>query len=1036
MILINAINRLSTLYLYFFASLCMLSYSEDAPANLNDSINGQQNFTFSNNLSFSSDHSANGVSGSATEPSAAIESSFEDLNNDKFSQTKFNFGEVASQNSGISNEFVDTGQPSVIPLSDVALTDLQNKIEVSTETSQNATPNLVSNVAASSDVEDEPSKKIESQNITETQTNNRSEEIVEDKIVVLTTETPQNITGANEDIPSFSEWAQKQLEEAEKKKEVVNSSVQSNGVNGKNTGNVKVRSKNYASLDCGAKIVAANPEAVSPSAVLSSSRDEYKLNACQNRIWFVVELCEAVQAKKIDLANFELFSSSPKDFSVYVSDRFPSRDWMNVGHFTAKDERDVQSFDLQPQLFGKFVKVELHSHHGSEHFCPISLFRVYGTSEFEVLEKENQAHVNSDDDEDDETLDSDNGDQHKNLFSSATDAVISIVKKAAEVLGNKQNSSNYTDEAEKNSPKLVHSCTTPSHLIVCDNCSEVLFGEVFELISCKGNYLYHLIRCDWIKNTIYNTDICVEFGLDFKSKRKNESKIFNRFVFSMFSKGYIAALCNTAAVLENKVVLNISKQFPNVTKEVPKELEINEKKPNLNKTEEIVQPTEKLTTEKIQITSIPTDVNTSTSQIKPTKTLTPDNDIITHLTPEVKDDKTVQPTEQPTINTENKTVNIEEKEIEYNLTDIEITTESSEDIDILNELNNLNNNNNNLPTPSTTPQAKESVFLRLSNRIKALERNMSLSSQYLEELSRRYKKQVEEMQRLLDKTLVSLNEESKKRDEHNKKLEEQISELSAMVYTLAEEKNNWIRATYWIIIFLVLIFGILTFCRRVEPKHAGITPNTKIQRRQSIAVVNHTIPPKKIRRPSEEALKISGSYKDLMRNNEDVKKKVKDRKRKKKKPMSRSTSFDVLPEENTDNEHETRNVNSDTNVFKRLDSAPAQIVIDNNISLRSEIEDVPIVLDECENSPLEDLSAQPNVIPDYIKTAGEIRMKRRSTNESFVNGDTEREETRESSPSRSSDAGCVNVVSGDVKKNSSPKKDRKGTIKRIFKKVF
>lgn len=89
-------------------------------------------------------------------------------------------------------------------------------------------------------------------------------------------------------------------------------------------------------------------------------------------------------------ANFELFSSSPKDLSVYVSDRYPTREWSNVGQFTARDERDVQSFSLQPQIFGKFIKVELSSHYGSEHFCPISLFRAYGTSEFEVLETETE----------------------------------------------------------------------------------------------------------------------------------------------------------------------------------------------------------------------------------------------------------------------------------------------------------------------------------------------------------------------------------------------------------------------------------------------------------------------------------------------------------------------------------------------------------------------------------------------------------------------------------------------------------------------
>lgn len=65
-------------------------------------------------------------------------------------------------------------------------------------------------------------------------------------------------------------------------------------------GNIKIRSKNYASPDCGAKIVGANPEAQHASAVLSSSQDEYALSPCNSaKIWFVVELCEAIQAKQV-----------------------------------------------------------------------------------------------------------------------------------------------------------------------------------------------------------------------------------------------------------------------------------------------------------------------------------------------------------------------------------------------------------------------------------------------------------------------------------------------------------------------------------------------------------------------------------------------------------------------------------------------------------------------------------------------------------------------------------------------------------------
>lgn len=64
-------------------------------------------------------------------------------------------------------------------------------------------------------------------------------------------------------------------------------------------GTPKIRLKNYASPDCGAKVVGSNPEAVSPSAILSPSRDDYMLNPCNVKIWFVVELCESIQPQRV-----------------------------------------------------------------------------------------------------------------------------------------------------------------------------------------------------------------------------------------------------------------------------------------------------------------------------------------------------------------------------------------------------------------------------------------------------------------------------------------------------------------------------------------------------------------------------------------------------------------------------------------------------------------------------------------------------------------------------------------------------------------
>jgi len=85
------------------------------------------------------------------------------------------------------------------------------------------------------------------------------------------------------------------------------------------------------------------------SAILMENKDMYMLNPCSNKIWyvapryqlcsilcrciyflnsfsllhrFIIELCEPIQVKQLDIANFELFSSMPKDFLVSISDRY------------------------------------------------------------------------------------------------------------------------------------------------------------------------------------------------------------------------------------------------------------------------------------------------------------------------------------------------------------------------------------------------------------------------------------------------------------------------------------------------------------------------------------------------------------------------------------------------------------------------------------------------------------------------------------------------------------------------------------------
>jgi len=45
--------------------------------------------------------------------------------------------------------------------------------------------------------------------------------------------------------------------------------------------------------------VSTNPEAKYPHLLLTKPSDEYLLNLCKSTTWFVVELCEAIQVKKV-----------------------------------------------------------------------------------------------------------------------------------------------------------------------------------------------------------------------------------------------------------------------------------------------------------------------------------------------------------------------------------------------------------------------------------------------------------------------------------------------------------------------------------------------------------------------------------------------------------------------------------------------------------------------------------------------------------------------------------------------------------------
>lgn len=184
-----------------------------------------------------------------------------------------------------------------------------------------------------------------------------------------------------------------------------------------------------------------------------------------------------------------------------------------------------------------------------------------------------------------------------------------------------------------------------------------------------------------------------------------------------------------------------------------------------------------------------------------------------------------------------------------------------------------------------------------------LERNMSLSGQYLEELSRRYKKQVEEMQRSLERAVTAMSEESRKGEERDAKraeeiatLREEIVILSKSVETLLYDRDSWrsrisaiIQHALLICLEIIVIILILSYCRRredfeEEKLESDIRKDT-LRRKSAENFSSHAAAKKmKKRRPSEIASHISGTYHELMIDDRPYETK-KERKKKRKKDI-------------------------------------------------------------------------------------------------------------------------------------------------------
>ncbi|GFR17640.1 SUN domain-containing ossification factor [Trichonephila clavata] len=755
-------------------------------------------------------------------------------------------------------------------------------------------------------------------------------------------------------MPSFDEWKKMMLAEQQKGGQKMPSPTPP----GKKISSQK-RRRNYSSFECGAKIVASNAEAEGTSRILNELVDEYMLNPCKAKIWFVIELCETVQATQIELANFELFSSCPKEFAVYSSDNFPTRDWVLLGTFTAAEQRVLQSFELKQEGFGKFIKIELLSYYGKEHYCPLSVVRIFGTSMVDEYEEMETLASHPDISEDDlDRLDISLEDKKStNIFGSATDAVMNIMKKAAQALGHQpledgQNNETIPDQQNASETKL---CS------VMDNSSEKC--EDIPLITKKES-LPALHNFSVSPNSMHKSlfrllhrcDQCISKRIRYYSSAQPHCRFFQAAFGPVIFQGLCdwfkehplvfthesSAHSNKASPQDDSSVIPTKSPPPQILI-VPLENDSPVKKLLMNANHSVAGiPSDKIPL--INATKpIPSDNNASTkpdkiqlqSSIQPThtqqtvhtvalndskkvytfvessETVLPSADVINELPrkstiPVQEDsdlslDKIVTETipidvsiTESLVTSEVFTEADEEQITEFMLDPSSVIADDislSEMVSSIDLPASVKFNEDKLPdmqsemqgklepvtvsSVSTTGQ-KESVFMRMSNRIKSLELNMSLSSQYLQELSQRYRRQMEDMQRAFNRTIGTLNDTARKAAERDLKqqdvlfaLQLQVSNLTETVETLLNERSSVYRQMIethvcLMVIEAIIMITIMSLCVRRISSSAGQEPYVRkthvaspriFKRRSSVDSLSPPVAIKvKKRSASEEAL--------------------------------------------------------------------------------------------------------------------------------------------------------------------------------------
>lgn len=524
-------------------------------------------------------------------------------------------------------------------------------------------------------------------------------------------EIPPDEVGEDTPLASFKEFRE-QMEKEKEKKTIAEEKRGAGDIDDSTPDKPKSKfiQKNYADNSCGAKIVDKKKEFKNCGTILNNNKDLYAMIPCEGPIWFVIELCDTIQINALQLANYELFSSSIKEFKVYTSETYPPKEWKHLGTFETTNSRQIQKFNIENHSdYSKYVKFEKISSRGKEHFCVLSTFEVLGMSMVDEYEEVQANHQDLEMDSYELPLDGDDfhdaAPTDKSLYQGAKDTVKNIVDSALNVLG-----------VSKNEQKDGNA-TVPSM-------EEHSAGNELQEPAIKPTEESVIIKVDE-KGKEIKVDDAPERRL--KGEEENE-------------------ISDTGSVAKQEPPPSIPDREP-----------IMEAVDLSKDDDEIVSPPLKSPEEaKVEINE-ELEIHSSS--------------------PDLKGDSKAQ-------DKSDKSLEIPEPKIEGAAPEKGVIM--------------------------TNSPKKNSIFVELDKKIKELEKNLSLSNDYLETLSSRYKR-VDQSFKPLQKTLTTIDGVMTNFEERLKNLETQFEKFEDSLHIVlrhledSKTKSNSLITTTNLIIFLLLI---------------------------------------------------------------------------------------------------------------------------------------------------------------------------------------------------------------------------------------